>query len=98
MAQSKLKINHSKSEFLLIGAKSQREEFINLFLLVVLDNKTNSADSAMQLVVFFDSGLNFRQHISQVFSPVSENNTRKNNDLKADPCLDFIQREQFIYI
>ena len=31
MAQSKLKLNPSKTEFLLIGSKSQREKFINLF-------------------------------------------------------------------
>ena len=68
MPQSKLKLNHSKTEFLLIGSKSQREKFINLFPLVVLDNETNPADSARNLGVFFDSGLNFRQHISQVSS------------------------------
>ena len=31
MAQSKLKLNPSKTEFLLVGSKSQREMFINLF-------------------------------------------------------------------
>ena len=68
MAQSKLKLNPGKTEFLLIGAKSQREKFINLFPLAVLDNEMNPADSARNLGVFFDSGLNFRQHISQVSS------------------------------
>ena len=68
MAQSKLKLNPSKTEFLLIGSKSQREKFINLFPLAVLDNEMNLADSARNLGVFFDSGLNFRQHISQVSS------------------------------
>ena len=68
MAQSKMKLNPSKTEFLLIGSKSQREKFINLFPLAVLDNEMNPADSARNLGVFFDSGLNFRQHISQVFS------------------------------
>ena len=68
MAQSKLKLNPSKTEFLLIGSKSQREKFINLFPLAVLDNEMNPADSARNLGVFFDSGLNFHQHISQVSS------------------------------
>ena len=68
MAQSKLKLNPSKTEFLLIGSKSQREKFINLFPFAVLDNEMNPADSARNLGVFFDSGLNFRQHISQVSS------------------------------
>ena len=34
----------------------------------MLDNEMNPADSARNLGVFFDSGLNFRQHISQVSS------------------------------
>ena len=63
MAQSKLKLNPSKTEFLLIGSKSQREKFINLFPVVVSDNEINPADSARNFGVFFDSGLNFRQNI-----------------------------------
>ena len=68
MAQSKLKLNPNKTDFLLIGAKSQREKFINLFPLAVSDNEMNPANSAKNLGVFIDSGLNFRQHISQVSS------------------------------
>ena len=68
MAQSKLKFNPSKTEFLLIASKLQREKFINLFPLAVLDNEMNPADSAKNLGVFYDSDLNFRQHISQVSS------------------------------
>ena len=67
MAQAKLKLNPSKTEFL-IGSKSQRETFINLFPLAVLDNEMNPADSAKNLGVFFDNGLKFCQHISQVSS------------------------------
>ena len=52
MAQSKLKLNPSKTEFLLIGSKSQREKFINLFPLAVFDNEMNPADSARNLGVF----------------------------------------------
>ena len=59
MAQSKLKLNPSKTEFLLNGSKSQREKFINLFPLALLDNEINPADSARNLGVFFDSGLTF---------------------------------------
>ena len=64
MAQSKLKLNPSKTEFLLIGAKSQREKFIKLSSLAVLVNEMNPADSARNLGVFVESGLNFRQHIN----------------------------------
>ena len=63
MAQSKLKLNASKTDFLLIGSKSQRDKFINLSPLAVLENEMNAADSTRSLGVFFDSGLNFRQHI-----------------------------------
>ena len=66
MAQSKLKLNPIKTKFLLIGSKSQREKFINLSPLAVLDNEMNPADSARNLGVFFDSGLNIRYYISQV--------------------------------
>ena len=51
MAQSKLELNPSKTEFL-IGSKSQREKFINLFPLAVLYNEMNPADSARNLGVF----------------------------------------------
>ena len=63
MFQSKLKLNPSNTEFLLIASKSQREKFNNLFPLAVLDNEMNSADSVRNLGVFFGSGLNFCQHI-----------------------------------
>ena len=68
MAQSKFKLNPGKTGFLLIGTKSQREKFITIFPLAVLDNEMNSADFARDLGIFFDSGFNFRQHISQVSS------------------------------
>ena len=68
MAQSKLKLNPSKTEFLLIGSKSQREKFINLFPLAILDNEMNPADSSRNFGILFDSVLNFLQHISQVSS------------------------------
>ena len=58
----------NKTKFLLIGSKSQREKFISLSPLAVLDNEMNPADSARNLGVFFDSGLNFHQLISQVSS------------------------------
>ena len=51
MAQAKLKLNPSKTKFL-IGSKSQRETFINLFPLAVLDNEMNPADSARIWVSF----------------------------------------------
>ena len=59
MAQPKLNLIPSKTEFLLIGSKSQREKFINLFPLTVLDNEMNPADSARNLGVFFRQWFEF---------------------------------------
>ena len=67
MAQSKQKLNLGKT-CLLIGSKSQKEIFNNLFPLAVLDNEMNPADYTSNLGVFIASGLSFRQHISQVSS------------------------------
>ena len=62
MTGSKLKPNPSKTEFLLIGTKLQREKFLNNFPCLLLGQKTNPSTSAKNL---FDSSLNFRKHISQ---------------------------------
>ena len=65
MTGSKLKLNPSKTEFLLIGTKLQREKFLNNFPCLLLGQDTNPSTSAKNLGVLFDSSLNFRKHISQ---------------------------------
>ena len=65
MTGSKLKLNPSKTEFLLIGTKLQREKFLNNFPCLLLGQDTNPSTSAENLGVLFDSSLNFRKHISQ---------------------------------
>ena len=65
MTGSKLKLNPSKTEFLLIGTKLQREKFLNNFPCLLLGQETNPSTSAKNLGVLFDSSLNFRKHISQ---------------------------------
>ena len=62
---SKLKLNPSKTEFILIGTKFQREKFLNNFPSPILGQDTNPSTSAKNLSVLFDSSLNFRKHISQ---------------------------------
>ena len=62
---SKLKLNPSKTEFLLIGTKLQREKFLNNFPCLLLGQDTNPSTSAKNLSVLFDSSLNFRKDISQ---------------------------------
>ena len=67
MTGSKLKLNPSKTEFLLIWTKLQREKFLNNFPCLLLGQDTNPSrpTSAKILGVLFDSSLNFRKHISQ---------------------------------
>ena len=65
MTGSKLELNPSKTEFLLIGTKLQREKFLNNFPCLLLGQETNPSTSAKNLGVLFDSSLNFRKHISQ---------------------------------
>ena len=65
MTGSKLKLNPSKTEFLFIGTKLQREKFLNNFPCLLLGQDTNPSTLAKNLGVLFDSSLNFRKHISQ---------------------------------
>ena len=62
MTGTKLELNPSKTEFLLIGTKLQREKFLNNFPCLLLGQDTNPSTSAKNL---FDSSLKFRKHISQ---------------------------------
>ena len=66
MTGSKLKLNPSKTEFLLIGSKLQREKFLNNFPSSIIGQDTNPSASAKNLGVVFDSSSNFRKHISQI--------------------------------
>ena len=66
MTGSKLKLNPSKREFILIGTKLQREQFLNNFSCLPLGQDTNPSTSAKNLGVLFDSSLNFRKHVSQI--------------------------------
>ena len=65
MTGSKLKLNPSKTEFLLIGNKIQREKFLNNFPCLFLGQDTNPSASAKDVGVVLDSSLNFRKQISQ---------------------------------
>ena len=65
MTGSKLKLNPSKTEFLLIGTKLQREKILNNFPCSIPGQDTNQSALAKNLGLVFDSSLNFRKHISQ---------------------------------
>ena len=55
MIASKLKLNSDKTEFILIGTKSQRDKFKKYFPTKLLDQDVTSTDSARNLGVEFDT-------------------------------------------
>ena len=71
MTGSKLKLNPSKTEFLLIETKLLREKFLHNFPCLILGQDTNPSPSAKNLGVVFDSSLNFRKHMSKHVAHVS---------------------------
>ena len=65
MTGSKLKLNPSKTDFLLIGTKLQREKILNNSPCLIPGQDTKPSASAKNLGVVFDSSLDFRKDISQ---------------------------------
>ena len=61
MTGSKLKLNPSKTYFILIGTKLQREKLLSNSPCLILGQDTNSSASATNLGVVFDSSLNYRK-------------------------------------
>ena len=59
MTGCKLKLNPSKTEFLIIGIKVKREKFLDNFPCLILGQDTNPSASAKHLGVVFDSSFNF---------------------------------------
>ena len=60
------KLNRDKTEFLLIGTKSQREKFKKYFPTKLHDQDVTSTDSARNLGVKFDKDFNFKKHSPKV--------------------------------
>ena len=66
MRSSKLKVNPDKIEVLLFGTKLHQKEFMKHFPVKLLEQEMTPTDSARNLGVVFDGGLNFRKHIPLV--------------------------------
>ena len=62
MIASKLKLNPDKTEFILIGTKSQRDKLKKYFPTKLLDQDVTPTDSARKLGVEFDKDFNFKKH------------------------------------
>ena len=65
MTNSKLKLNPSKTEFIIIGSKKQREKFKDLFPLLLLDHDTLPKTFVRNVGFIFDCDFNFKRQISQ---------------------------------
>ena len=66
MAASKLKLNPSKTEFILFGLADQRKLLSALFPIDILGNKLSPVEKVRNLGVIFDAGFSCQSHISQI--------------------------------
>ena len=65
MKNSKLKLNADKTEFLIIGASTQRANIDGFFPTHILSQSITPAASVLNPGVTFDENLSFKQHISK---------------------------------
>ena len=65
MTNSKLKLNSSRTEFIIIGAKKQREKFKDLFPILLLDHDRLPKAFVRNLGFSSDCDFNFKRQISQ---------------------------------
>ena len=68
MRHTRLKLNSSKTDFLLIGDEQERKKCFSRFPITIMVTNVNPSASARNLGVVFDLNFNFWKHISQVFS------------------------------
>ena len=64
MFTNKLKLNPDKTEFILIGSKNNRKQFLPHFPINILGNQVSPAQSVKNLGVVFDSSFTFSDHVS----------------------------------
>ena len=67
MESYKIKLNPDETDLIFIGTKQQRNSVINHFPIKLLGSDTFPSDAVCYLGVVFDSELNFRMHITQVY-------------------------------
>ena len=66
MATNKLKLNPDKTEFILLGTKSQRDKLAGFFPIDILGSKISPTDKARNLGVIFDADFSFSSHVVSV--------------------------------
>ena len=65
MTNSKLMLSPSKTEFIIIGSKKQREKFKDLFPILLLDHDTHLKAFVRNLGFIFDCDFNLKRQIPQ---------------------------------
>ena len=65
MTNSKLELNTSKTEFIIIGSKNQREKFKDLSPILIIDHDTFPEAFVRNLGFIFYCYFNFKRQISQ---------------------------------
>ena len=63
MSACKLKLNPDKTEFIILGSKSQRVKLSDHFPVNILGNSLEPAESVKNLGVWFDSDLSLSKHV-----------------------------------
>ena len=66
MTNWKLKLNTSKTDFIIIGSKNRREKFKDLFPILLFDHDTLPKAFARNLGFIFYCDLNFKRQISEI--------------------------------
>ena len=66
MTANKLKLNADKTEFILLGNKSQRDKLADCFPVDILGNNISPSNKVRNLGVIFDSDFSFSNHIVSV--------------------------------
>ena len=66
MFTNKLKLNPDKTEFIFIGPKNNRKQFLLHFPINILGNQVSSAQSVENLRVVFSSNFTLSDHVSQI--------------------------------
>ena len=66
MNQNMLKLNPSKTEFMIIGNLTQRKKFAHIFPVKLLNQNFAEIDSIRNLGVAFDSAFSFKKHVSNI--------------------------------
>ena len=71
LCANKLKLNADKTDFIIIGAKSQQEKFNPFFPVNILGESLIPSDAVKNLGVWFDSDFSFTKHVKMYVNYVS---------------------------